>query len=192
MSTFSRRRFIHASAGAAAVSLLFAARPSGAHDLWSRPQAGESRFSGQSTISEAQGCSGEVALGPSTAVGSFTPIGSSGVFVAPVAPTFAAGTVRLRPLDANANLPAGISDLLNCAVVELIGLPAGESVTVLLPARQPLAPLAEVALFANRGGRWEALEETGSATFDGQYVEFIHHGGTVAVSPGQVPRPEAP
>src|SRR5262245_30835252 len=117
MSTLSRRCFIQASAGAAAVSMLFAAQPSGAHDLWNSPQSGAIRLGGLAAASYAQGCAGEVAIGPSTAMGSFTPVGGSGAFVAPLGPELATVTVRLRPLDANAVLPAGMSNFLDCAVV---------------------------------------------------------------------------
>jgi hypothetical protein len=88
--------------------------------------------------------------------------------------------LRLRKPGPEANPPAGVGSPWWCAALALEGLPAGASLFVVVPLRQPLPPGARVDLFAESGSGWEPLEDQGQATADGQFVAFRHPGGTVA------------
>jgi len=89
-------------------------------------------------------------------------------------------TLRVTRLLADANPPAGVGSPWWCALITVDGAPQGFEPFVLVPARQPLPANARLTLFAQRDGVWRELEQAGRATVDGQFVGFIHPGGTVA------------
>jgi hypothetical protein len=89
-------------------------------------------------------------------------------------------TLRLTRMAPDANPPSGIGSPWWCAALRVEGLPPGEGVFVLVPARQVLPAGQPVTLFAQRENGWEQLDQYGYATADGQYVGFLHPGGLVA------------
>jgi len=112
---------------------------------------------------------------------SYVPVENSGVRVTyprAIAPEGATlDAARALP---DADPPAGVGSPWWCAVVDLGGSPDGFEPYVLVPARQALPPNVPVTLFALRNGEWQELGPGGMTSPDGQYVGFLHPGGTVA------------
>ncbi len=110
----------------------------------------------------------------------YQPMGNSGVRVsAPVTQPPLALQVRVLP--ASFNPPAEFGALWWCSLAEMDGVPAGQSVNVVVPLRRPIAPFTQLALFQQNGyGSWSLLPQTGTVTADGLSVAYAHPGGLVA------------
>jgi len=124
-------------------------------------------------------------------------MGKSGVMVsAPVTePPLKLG-VRVLPVSFNP--PAEFGAFWWCSLAEMSGVPAGESVDVVVPLRRPIAPFTRLALFQrNADGSWSLLPKAGTVTADGLFVAYAHPGGLVAsggeqeLQPAQVELEEA-
>jgi hypothetical protein len=74
-----------------------------------------------------------------------------------------------------------VGDLWWCSLVAVEDLPEGAAISVAVPLRRPLAPFTPVALFAlQEDGSWMELEAQGIVSSDGQFVSYVHPGGTIA------------
>ncbi len=159
---------------------------------WAGPTPGRIETSAIPDVARA-GAGEGVALLTTPAEGGLLPVGDSGVLVgatsgAPFPEGVAVRIGRLGPAD---DPPAALGDFWWCAAVEIEGLPEGAAVLVLVPARRPLPPDAEVRLFERRGETWVDPGERAAVTMDGQYVVFAHRGGVLAagIQPPLQPRP---
>lgn len=115
---------------------------------WAGPTAGQLEISAIPDVARA-GAGEGVALLTAPAEGGLLPVGDSGVLVgaaagAPFPEGVAVRVARPGPED---DPPAALGGFWWCALVEMEGLPEGTAVLVLVPARRPLPPDAEVRLF---------------------------------------------
>src|SRR5262249_25602893 len=110
------------------------------------------------------------------------PVGESGVEAKVTPGSVPPGTtLQIERLDADANPPRESAPLWWCAVVAVDGLPPGDAVDLVVPARQPMPPGADVSLVIKEGERWrEAPASKATVTEDGQFITFRHPGGIVA------------
>jgi len=104
----------------------------------------------------------------------------------------------VRVLPVSFNPPAEFGVFWWCSLAEMNGVPAGESVDVVVPLRRPIAPFTKLALFQqNAYGSWSLLPKMGTVTADGLSVAYVHPGGLVAsggeegLQPAQVNLEEA-
>jgi hypothetical protein len=107
-------------------------------------------------------------------------IGSTGARVAGASPAAAGAVAHVALPGPDANPPATLGSFWWCALVDLSGLPTDSSAFVTVPARQALAPNAEISLFGLVDDEWQPLEDRGFVSPDGQLISFIHRGGLVA------------
>ena len=119
----------------------------------------------------------------------FLPIGESGVQVsAPVREP--ALQLRVKVLPAAFNPPAEYGAFWWCSLVEVEGVPAGETVDVIVPLRRPIAPFTSLALFRqNADGSWSPAPGQGVVTADGLFVAYAHPGGVLATGGDQTLQP---
>jgi hypothetical protein len=139
---------------------------------------------------------GELSIGPEGTGARMLPVGPSGVRVG-LAPGLLTEpvTITARQLAASENPPPDLTDdegLLFwwCSVVQIDALPEGAAVTVMVPARRPIAPFTPVRLFQRRAdGSWRPLEALGIVSGDGQYIQYVHPGGVIAAGVDETYRP---
>jgi len=119
----------------------------------------------------------------------YLPVGESGVQVsAPVRePALQLG---VKVLPAAFNPPAEYGAFWWCSLVEVEGVPAGETVDVIVPLRRPVAPFTALALFRqNADGSWSSAPGQGVVTADGLFVAYAHPGGVLATGGDQSLQP---
>ena len=108
----------------------------------------------------------------------YVPVGDTGMLIAPLSADLIGTTVQVRKPGNDENPPeAAASGLWWCAMAEVLGLPEGSAVSLLLPLRQPLSADSTMALFGKSGDTWEELNELALVTPGGQFVGFRHTGG---------------
>lgn len=130
---------------------------------------------------------GDLVIGPNGTGARMLPVGASGVRVG-----VAAGllddetTIVARQLPMDQNPPPDLTTdegaaFWWCSLVQIDDLPAGSAVSVMVPARRPIAPFTPVRLFALQpDGTWLPLEALGIVSADGQYIQYVHPGGVIA------------
>lgn len=139
---------------------------------------------------------GELIIGPEGTGARMLPVGPSGVRVG-MAPGLLPEpiAIRARQLPASENPPpelTGDEGLIFwwCSVVQIDALPDGTAVTVMVPARRPIAPFTPVRLFQQQAdGSWQPLEALGIVSADGQYIQYVHPGGVIAAGVEELYRP---
>jgi hypothetical protein len=97
--------------------------------------------------------------------------------------------IRVRRVGSDENPPADLGDLWWCAGIEIDGLPEGSAVLVVVPARRPLPPDADVRLFARVGDTWIDTGEGAAVTSDGQGLLLVHRGGAIAAGTSPLLQP---
>jgi hypothetical protein len=139
-------------------------------------------FVGKPAVIAATETESIITLGSDGTGGAMLPVGETGVLVGAAAellPDDTIVTVRELPRDANPPVEAG--DFWWCSLVAVEDLPEGAALSVVVPLRRPLAPFTPVALFAlQEDGSWLQLETQGIVSSDGQFVSYVHPGGTIA------------
>ena len=99
-------------------------------------------------------------------------------------------TVRILP--ASVNPPAAYGNIWWCSIVDISGVPAGQSIRVMAPLRRPIAPFTPLILFHQASdGAWAPLQGIGVVTADGLFVEYEHPGGVVALGGDPALQPAA-
>jgi hypothetical protein len=143
----------------------------------------EAEFTGELVL--ATSTEAEVAL---PATGEFVAAGDTGVLLAVASGDGAGAMVRVRRLGPDANpAAADLPRVWWCALVAIDGLPAGVTLSIVAPARQPLPPDASLLVFERgEGSGWAALTDAATVTPDGQFITFSHAGGLRAT--GTTPR----
>lgn len=157
---------------------------------WDGDGAGQVQAQLQPVVTSALDTDADVTVDAATLAQGFTPVGNTGVVIAAVTGSLPAGTtIHVSVLSADNNPDAAAGDLWWCAEVEVDGLPPGAGLLPQVPARQPLPPLAPIALFAQADGTWQALANAATVTGDGQGTMYVHPGGVVAsgTAPGNQP-----
>jgi hypothetical protein len=110
----------------------------------------------------------------------FQPVGETGVQVAGSAEVASAVLIfNILPIEFNP--PAEYGDIWWCSLLDIFGIPFGESVTVIVPLRRPIAPFSQLQLFQQQtDGTWLPLSGVAEVTADGNYVKYEHTGGAIA------------
>jgi hypothetical protein len=141
----------------------------------------EQDVSATPTVVAVTATEADVTLTGADASGGLVMVGDTGVQLQVVSGTVPDGTVlHIRRPGAGENPPAGVGTPWWCAELSVDGLPEGAAVAVVVPTRQPLPAGQPVDLFGDAGNGWQALQEQGQASPDGQFVRFTHHGGIIA------------
>jgi hypothetical protein len=100
--------------------------------------------------------------------------------------------LHVEVLPASFNPPESLGAIWWCSIVSIGGLPEGQSVQVVVPLRRPIAPFTALQLVRQAtDGSWARLSATAIVTADGQYVTYVHPGGSIATGGPEVIRPEA-
>jgi hypothetical protein len=123
-----------------------------------------------------------ITLGADGTGGALVAVGDTGVLVGAAAGLLPDDTtVTVRELPRDANPPPEVGDLWWCSLVAVENLPEGAALSVVVPLRRPLEPFTPVTLFALQDdGSWMQLETQGIVSPDGQFVSYVHPGGTIA------------
>ena len=99
--------------------------------------------------------------------------------------------LHVEVLPASFNPPASLGAIWWCSIVSIDGLPEGESVQVVVPLRRPVAPFTSLQMFGQAAdGSWGSLNTTAIVTADGQYVTYVHTGGSIATGGPEEIQPE--
>ncbi|MCS7071209.1 MAG: hypothetical protein NZM00_06865 [Anaerolinea sp.] len=139
---------------------------------------------------------GELVVGPEGTGARMLPVGPSGVRIG-MAPGLLTEpiTITARQLPGSQNPPPELTGdegalFWWCSVVQVDALPEGAAVTVMVPARRPIAPFTPVQLFKMQSdGSWQPLEALGIVSGDGQYIQYVHPGGVIAAGVEEAYRP---
>lgn len=148
---------------------------------WGGDQPGHVEFWGQPKVLAASLTENDLTLSAAGTGDALIPVGGTGVLVGAAPGQVPDGTkIHIRLMDPSEDPPV-TGDVWWCSAVEVTGLPAGAEITVLVPLRQPLAPVAPVTLFSRQpNGTWGQLSVQGIVTLDGQHVAYAHRGGDIA------------
>jgi hypothetical protein len=140
------------------------------------------QFVGKPAVIPAATTQSTITLGAEGTGGELLPVGETGVLVGAAADLLPDNTtVTVSELPPEANPPPEAGDLWWCSLVAVDNMPEGAALSVVVPLRRPLEPFTPVTLFAlQEDGSWLQLETQGIVSPDGQYVSYVHPGGTVA------------
>ncbi len=120
---------------------------------------------------------------------SYVPIGETGVQVSAQVQNPPLD-LHVRVLPASFNPPAEYGALWWCSIIEVAGVPAGETIDVVAPLRRPIAPFTPLSLFRqNADGSWSPAPGLGVVTADGLFVVYAHPGGVIATGGDEILQP---
>ncbi|HLZ71323.1 MAG TPA: hypothetical protein VKV26_15590 [Dehalococcoidia bacterium] len=141
----------------------------------------------QPQVGSAIATSGTVTL-PAGTMAVPLAVGDTGMSVQVIGGNISSDTeISVQRTDASTNPPDAPGAPWWCAGVSITGLPAGVTLLVREPARQPLPPNLPLRLFLNDGTNWTGAAEAGTSSADGQYASLFYHGGDNAVVAGVPP-----
>ncbi len=99
--------------------------------------------------------------------------------------------IDLRLLSNDFNPPPQYGEFWWCSLLEVIGVPDGKSVQVIVPLRRPLAPFSTLGMFKQQAdGSWLPVDDVAVVTADGQFALYTHTGGVIATGTDAEDQPE--
>jgi hypothetical protein len=137
---------------------------------------------GKPAVIPAESTQSAISLGAEGTGGELLPVNDTGVMVGAAAGMLQEDiTVTVRELPQDENPPPEVGDLWWCSLVAIDNLPEDAAISVVVPLRRPLEPFTPVALFAQQDDEsWLELDAQGIVSADGQFVSYVHPGGTIA------------